>query len=192
SLMLRSPLDRLHLSYPDLASRLQTVAKQLQDASSNVPASQAPTSAPADLEHVGQLRRCLAKEYNDLLTETRKLSGFEDFLWPMKASTLVHATRNGPIVVINCHDTGCEALLILPGQDDIQHLPLPNFTKKQAQTVRLELGASLRRKGLRQHGVKIRLPPGFKNTIDSVLLTLWTDVVKPVLDFLGLTVRPKN
>ncbi|CAE6488857.1 unnamed protein product [Rhizoctonia solani] len=186
SIMLRSPLDQLHSFHPDLAVRVEAVAKQLSDASSESPTSQSPTSSSVDPEQVGQQRRRLAMEYSDLLAQTRKLPGFEDFLQPMRANALVHAARNGPIVVINCHKDYCDSLLILPGNDDIKHLPLPNFNQEKAQNARSELEISLRRKGLRQRGFKVRLPPGYKDGMSTVLLDLWKHVVEPVIDFLGL------
>ncbi|CAE6411139.1 unnamed protein product, partial [Rhizoctonia solani] len=186
SLMLRSPLDQLHSSHPELAVRLEAVAKQLYDAGSESSASRMPTSSSVDPEQVGQQRRRLAMQYNDLLVQARKLPGFEDFLQPMKADALVHAAQHGPIVVINCHKGHCDALLILPGNGAIRHLPLPNFSQEKAQKARSELETSLRRKGLRQRGVKEWLPSGYKDRISTVLLALWEDIVKPVLDFLGL------
>ncbi|KAG8681510.1 hypothetical protein FRC11_001028, partial [Ceratobasidium sp. 423] len=67
SLMLRSPLDHLRLSHPDLAARLQEVAKQLHDASSEFPASQVLSYGSVDPEQASRQRRRLAMEYNDLL-----------------------------------------------------------------------------------------------------------------------------
>ncbi|CAE6536023.1 unnamed protein product [Rhizoctonia solani] len=184
TLMLRSPVDELQTSHPDLAARLQEVSKQLHDAGTQSATSQTFSSNLVDREQVAQRRLRLAGEYNDLLAQTRKLPGFGDFLRPMKADRLVRAARSGPIVVINCHKNRCDALLILPGQGDVKLLPLPNFTAKKAQKARSELESSLRRKGLRQRGFKVRLPPGHKASIANVLLVLWKDVVKPVLDFL--------
>ncbi|KAG8701283.1 hypothetical protein FRC11_012291, partial [Ceratobasidium sp. 423] len=187
SLMLRAPLDQLHSSHPELAARLEAVSKQLDDASSAPPACQMFTSSSIDPEQVGRQRHLLAAEYDDILTDVHELPGFEDFLRPIKANVLVQVTRNGPVVVINCHEDHCDALLILPGEDDIKHLALPNFTEKKARNARSELERCLRRKGIRQRGFKPRQPPGSNDSISRVLLHLWEDVVKPILDFLGLS-----
>ncbi|KAJ1302099.1 hypothetical protein OPQ81_000930 [Rhizoctonia solani] len=186
TLLLRSPLDQLDSSHPELAIRLQSVSKQLHEASS-VPEVQALNSAP-NAEQIGQQRRRLAKEYNDLLTKVHKIPGFQDFLQPVKSAGLVRAARNGPVVVINCHRDRCDALIIIPGQTDIKHVPLHGFTEEKAQSARSGLETSLRRKGLRQRGVKLmHQQPEPKDCIQSVLLTLWKDVVKPILDFLEFT-----
>ena len=117
SLMLRSPLDQLHSSHSDLATRLESIAKQLYSFSFESLPIQAAPSDPITPEQAGQQRRRLALEYNSLLTQTRQLSGFETFLQPIKASQLMHAVRGGPVVVLNCHIDQCDALIILPGYD---------------------------------------------------------------------------
>ncbi|KAG8703763.1 hypothetical protein FRC11_010453, partial [Ceratobasidium sp. 423] len=187
NVMLRSPLDQLQPSYPKIAVRLQTVAKQLYEAGSKSQELRELSSDGITPEQAAQQHRRLAEEYNDLISEARKLPRFGDFLEPEKAAGLMRAARNGPIIVINCHTDRCDALLILPKQDKVTHLPLPNFTGEKALRARNEMVASLRRKGFRSRGFKIRQEPGAKRDIESVLATLWNDVVRPVLDFLGYT-----
>ncbi|KAG8728708.1 hypothetical protein FRC11_010367, partial [Ceratobasidium sp. 423] len=187
SLMLRSPLDHLHSSYADLASRLKSLSKQLHAASSESPASQSLDSGSVDLEHAGRHRRTLAKEYGDLLTQVRNLPGFEDFLQPMKANALVHAARYGPIVMVNCHNKRCDALIALPHQSNIHHLFLPDFNENKARNARSQIEESLRKQGLRERGVRVKQDPDQKDRFGSVLADLWTSIVKPVLDRLGYT-----
>ncbi|KAJ1300325.1 hypothetical protein OPQ81_005146 [Rhizoctonia solani] len=187
SLMLRSPPDKLQSSYPDLANRLQTVSTRLNHLSSEAHGARALIPGSVNQEQVGQQRRRLAKEYHELLAEIRKLPGFEDFLHPIKSHGLVRAARNGPIVVINCHEDFCDALIIMSGQDDIKHLSLPSFTKENAQNARSDLEASLRHKGLRHRGFKLLDQPKFQDRFSNVLLDLWKYIVKPILNFLGFT-----
>ncbi|KAG8726255.1 hypothetical protein FRC11_000499, partial [Ceratobasidium sp. 423] len=188
SLMLRSPLDQLRLSYPDLAARLEAVSKQLHDAGSELPTSQAPSYSSVDPEQAGRHRRRLARERDELLAQARGLPDYEDFLRPMKANALVRAARNGPIVVINCHEARCDALLVLP-QGGIEHLHLANFTEEKARNARSEIETSPGHQRQRERGV---WPIGKralerKDRIGSVLAILWRDIVKPVLDSLGYT-----
>ncbi|CAE6458196.1 unnamed protein product [Rhizoctonia solani] len=185
SLMLRSPLDQLHSCYPDLATQLQSVANQLDSSNFGNQPIQAVLVDPSTTEQAGQQRRRLAIEYNRLLTETRKLPGFETFLKPIQANTLVHAARDGPIVVINCHTDRCDALFILPGNEQVGHLALPNFTEENAKQARSDLDLSLRHHHLRERGVRVLGNSGYEDRIESVLSVLWTNLVKPVLNHLG-------
>ncbi|KAG8759646.1 hypothetical protein FRC11_001660 [Ceratobasidium sp. 423] len=114
SLMLRSPLDQLQVVDQDLSVRLQRIAKQLHHAASESRESGALASGSLTAEQVAQQHRRLAKEYDELLAQARKLPGFEDLLRPTKVDTLVRAVQNGPIAVINCHKDGCDALLLIP------------------------------------------------------------------------------
>ncbi|KAG8753888.1 hypothetical protein FRC11_007049 [Ceratobasidium sp. 423] len=192
NLMLRSPLDQLHVSHPTLATRLQTVANQLHRAGSESRESQA-LSGSITPEQVAQQHRRLAKEYDELISQARALPGFENFLQPLLASDLVKAARDGPIVAINCHNDRCDALVVLPGRDTIDHIPLPNFTGETAQCARLEMDKLVRNSRLRERGANRR--PLLDETFDfgTVLADLWDGVVKPILDFLGYTINdPKD
>jgi hypothetical protein len=141
-------------------------------------------------EQVAQQHSRMATDYNDLLCHVRTLPGFEDFLLPLKIKALVAAARHGPIAVINCDEHSCDALVILPGQDTITHIPLPNFDKQKARHIRFEMGKCLRNKRLRDGRVERRvLLQDQEEEFEIVLAALWHDVVKPILDHLGYTVR---
>ncbi|KAG8705465.1 hypothetical protein FRC11_009017, partial [Ceratobasidium sp. 423] len=185
SLMLRSPLDHLEVSHPELAAHLQEVAKQLHDAGSESSTLQILPSGSVDPEQAARKRRRLAKEYDDMLAKARQYPGFEDFLQPMKAERLVRVAQSGPIVVINCYAGCCDALLLLPGKDNISHIALPDFNAHKAKSARSQIQTFLSRKGIRERGVRIWTGPGQHDSFRSVLAALWNGIVKPVLDFLG-------
>ncbi|KEP45513.1 aromatic di-alanine and TPR containing protein [Rhizoctonia solani 123E] len=183
SLMLRSPLDQLYSSHPDLASQLESISSQLHTSSFNTCSPVA--SDPTTPEQVGQQRHRLATEYQSLLAQTRQIPGLETFLQPLKASKLISAVRNGPVVILNCHTDRCDALVIKPGHNQIAHLPLPNYTEQRARSARSELDASLGKQGLRQRGFKLMYQTNSEVSFERVLGTLWSDIVQPVLSHLG-------
>ncbi|GAB1528406.1 hypothetical protein RhiTH_011600 [Rhizoctonia solani] len=179
-LMLRSPLDNLASSRPDLAARLESITQQLHRASSESPESR---SVPPEHRHR------LITEYIDLIAHIRDLPGFGDFLLPTKVKDLLRAARNGPVVVINCHETRCDALLILPGNNRISHVALPNFTEQKARNARSEVEAWLRRGPIPER--KVRRPLQETDpAMGLVLSNLWYDAVKPVLNYLGYLNNP--
>ncbi|KAF8752340.1 TPR-like protein [Rhizoctonia solani] len=181
SLALRSPLDRLYKSHPDMAAQLRTISNALHQTDTESSASR--KLAPELKTSID--RHGLAVSYERLLTQIRTLDGFEDFLLPMKSDRLIDAARSGPVIVINCSERCCDALVVIPGQVTISHVHLPNFTKKKAQEARDKMEASLWNKNLRERGVRLIPVQGYKDGFASVLLDLWTDIVRPVLDFLG-------
>ncbi|KAJ1308109.1 hypothetical protein OPQ81_002171 [Rhizoctonia solani] len=186
-LRLISAPDQLFSSHPALASRLRSIAAQLHRASSESRESQALSTGSLTPEQVAKRQRQLAQEYNDMLTQARSLPGFEDFLQPMKANRIINAARYGPVVVINCHQDRCDALVIMPRQANISHIPLPNFTGEKAQYTRLEMEKLVRSSWPRERGTDRR--PVIEKTFDfeRVLTVLWYNFVKPVLDSLGYT-----
>ncbi|CAE6388547.1 unnamed protein product [Rhizoctonia solani] len=180
TLMLRSPLDDLEASHPVIAARLSLISKQLDQTNSGAPGSR------SDNDALG-LRYRLAREYTDLLTQARSLPGFEDFLRPPKATGLMRVARHGPVVVINCSEDDCDALVILPGQDRVGHVSLPGYTESKATHARSEIEQLLHNKGFRERGFKlkggrIKQPDP---DVGLVLADLWKDIVKPVLEYLG-------
>ncbi|CAE6448988.1 unnamed protein product [Rhizoctonia solani] len=80
SMMLRSPLDQLHTSYPELATRLQSISGQLHTHSFDSQPVLPAASDEITPEQVGQQRRHMASEYHNLLAHIRQLPGFESFL----------------------------------------------------------------------------------------------------------------
>ncbi|KAF8752266.1 TPR-like protein [Rhizoctonia solani] len=180
SLALRSPFDILHLSHPDLADQLQSVSRKLNQANSLSFASESATSNPEQRHH-------LARQYDGLLLRVRQLPGFEDFLQPTKVDGLVKAARFGPVIVINCEDNQCDALLVIPQSGDISHVPLPKFTATKAQQIRLEMERSAMNRRLGERGVERRPMQQEEVALETVLSDLWYSVVKPVLDHLGYT-----
>ncbi|CAE7230855.1 unnamed protein product [Rhizoctonia solani] len=180
SLMLCSPLDQLPSSDSHLATQLKAIAVQFYNSTSSE--IQVPSMT---LEQIGHQRIRLASQYQSLLAQIRRLPEFEDFLQPVKANKLSRVARNGPVVVVKCNTDCCDALFIMPGWDTIRYLALPDFNEQKAHQARSDLEAPLRYMNLRERGVKFLGQPVHKDQIGSVLLTLWRDIVKPVLDYLG-------
>ncbi|KAF8752036.1 TPR-like protein [Rhizoctonia solani] len=185
SLMLRSPLDDLKSSYPYLGNQLQEAAKRLRYASSDSPHMRNISEA-----NTLELRQHLARQYDELLAQVRNQAGFKNFLRPAKSDVLLHAARYGPIAVINCFEVHCDALLLIPGCEDIIHIPLPDFTGVKAHKFRSEMEKSIRSRRSNERGVERRPVKEEEVDFQSALSDLWYNIVKPVLDFLGYTNNP--
>ncbi|KAF8704671.1 TPR-like protein, partial [Rhizoctonia solani] len=185
--VLRAPIDELKSTYPDVASKLQDISSRLHAADFQESESQTGASV-LDMPHdqISQEHRRLGIEYNKLVTQIRMLPGFSDFLRPTKVQELVRAARYGPIVVLNCHKDQSDALLVLPGESTIKHVPLPGFTEDKARQTRCEMEKSLRSKERGRQPIKRRpIVPEGEEDFEWVLTTLWYDIVRPILQFLG-------
>ncbi|KAF6759104.1 CHAT domain-containing protein [Ephemerocybe angulata] len=191
---LRTPLDDLRLHDAELAERIADTAKQLEWAGVSRTASHLDMSLSEKIsvEEESRAHLDLAREWDDLLHRARAIPGFENFLEaPPCAALLQHLPDSGPIVVVNVHETRCDAIALLAGEAEPIHIPLPNFTLVKANIHWSDLGERLRFFGHR--GVRPRRRASEEHTgqdvLHGILLGLWVDVVKPILQALGFSRR---
>ncbi|KAI0083697.1 CHAT domain-containing protein [Irpex rosettiformis] len=196
-LQLRTPLDDLRQLHPQLADDLYYVSQALQHAaaspSGSLPLSTEAHKAQPSLKGHAQSSHTHALEYEELITQIRELDGFKDFLLPKTLSQLTGACASGPVVVLNLHNTRCDAL-VLSQPDHITHIPLPEFSRTHAVKLHKDLWSILAARNLRGRfrdsewydddnrgqdmpGNGVRNDPMFR-----VLGDLWNFVVKPILD----------
>ncbi|VDB91743.1 unnamed protein product [Peniophora sp. CBMAI 1063] len=196
-LSLRAPLDGLREQYPALADGLDEILCKLQrsvhasrssgrtssDATdSSLPSVTANTAAD---EH-----RMLVIDYNKILADLRKCTGFENFLQPLKFDDFVPVLEHldGPVVFINAHSSSCNALALFP-DGTIDHIPLTALTEDEARRLEKAWITSLSYANARERGVvsweKIRLVDR-KNSLGHVLARLWELIVCPILEALKL------
>jgi hypothetical protein len=183
TLELRTPLELLHSVDPSLADSLTQVAIELRDTSTRTP-----TPSPSRV-HAAQRHHRLAEQYEALVSRARLIPGFEDFLQHKRTSELVRAARTGPVVVINISSSRCDALVLLPGDHEITHIPLPDLSHNKLNEARTWIEQSLQHSDVRERGFRrVRPKDNGKNGFEDALALLWRDVAKPVLDALGFTV----
>ena len=194
-LRLRDSYKELSSAHPDHALRLRELSTALEHASATreVPLSGFNVRTEREMHRTSRLlekqaeeHHTLALERDKLLQEVRKLPGFERFLLHKEFSQLRASAHSGPVVMLNAAENRCDALIILSNVDHVIHVPLPNFNFKRSAGLQKMLDKLLgharsdERKG----------EPTTQGRIswESLLSTLWNDVVKPVLDALAFSV----
>ncbi|CEL57069.1 hypothetical protein RSOLAG1IB_08323 [Rhizoctonia solani AG-1 IB] len=192
-LQLRTPLDELRSVDPLLADKIASVANKLHSPSSQL--SIARSSYTRNLEQAAQEHRQTALEYEKLLSSARALPGFADFLRPKKAAELVDAPHSGPVVIVNTHESRCDALILLPKKSDVLHLPLSGLSYARVLGMRVYLERSLRFHNVRERELSRHIllenqseeeDDDFRNMLEA----LWIDLVKPVLAILNYLGKP--
>ncbi|THV02103.1 hypothetical protein K435DRAFT_571459, partial [Dendrothele bispora CBS 962.96] len=179
-LQLRTPLDELQQQDSDLADELLT----LDNAGTSNFQSFDLEIKHKSAEEEAQNHRKLAARYEELLQHIRELDGFGSFLRPKKFSELAPAARNGPVIIINVHDSGCDALVVCPSTDII-HVPLPMVSSGVAAKMHSDLVSFLKMCGVRD--CKPRQNPmnhdvnTFSLNFCEILHILWLLVAKPIL-----------
>jgi len=63
-------------------------------------------SEPTPGSNTVDRRMALAREWDELVEQVRKLEGFEDFLMPPKLETLLPAADRGPVVIAKTSTSG--------------------------------------------------------------------------------------
>ncbi|QRV97371.1 CHAT domain protein [Ceratobasidium sp. AG-Ba] len=182
TLQLRTPFDDLHLAYPELALRLQFISSQLDATVSRSVERPQNSRFLTDLTSESAKQHQLASERDYLLGEVRKLPGFTNFLEPLNSNDLKQAAQHGPIIVINTYHAQCDALIVLPGREDIIHVPLNKVQPDSLSQLVAEVHTSMRQRGSPEdaRGFTRQKP---QDTPLPVLM--WSGIVEPVLEALG-------
>ncbi|KAG9098706.1 hypothetical protein FRC06_006057 [Ceratobasidium sp. 370] len=186
-LQLRSPLDELRLVRPELAKELTGIANELQAAAALRPPIAGVTDEQHSNEFVAQRHRRLAERWESLVNQIQSLPGMNHILAPKVASQLVMAaqTRAIVVVVVSRDFSACCALVLRPKATEFDEIWLPNISYGKAARARdqLQREPSSAARGDRKFIVDTKSD----NRSHWVLNMLWTDVAKPVLDFLEYT-----
>jgi hypothetical protein len=107
----------------------------------------------------------------------------------------MNAAQSGPVVILNIARERCDALAILPGLDEVVHIPLPDLASQRITGIQYELRNILFSNGFRMRGEraakKVEDTDG-DEYCRQILAELWSGLVKPVLDSLALSVRTLN
>ncbi|KAG2120273.1 TPR-like protein [Suillus clintonianus] len=157
---LRSPLDELSLS-GDTGAALEKEFKQLSISLRSALDQSTGEQSP-------QIRQ-LTMQWNDVVSRIRMLPDFSRFLLPPLFSNLQKAAAEGPVIIVNASQYGCDALIILSAQDPV-HVPLDipqtevSELSSELQSLTEEFGAS---------DCQYRLV--------SILRKVWDRVVDPVV-----------
>ncbi|KAJ7828707.1 CHAT domain-containing protein [Mycena leptocephala] len=187
-LNLRTPVDELRNSHPDLATELVSLSTSLETAGTQSHAA-ADATKPQSLQSIAKKSHALALERSHVLQQIRELPGFERFLLPKPISELSPAAQKGPVAILNTSAYGCDALILLPGLvDEVIHVPLSDFTLLNAQVLAKVLASIVGTSGRsdRLHGsIEGDMAPD--DIISYILFELWSKIVRPVLNALAIT-----
>jgi len=192
-LQMRTPLEALYLEYPQYCRRLKEISHQLE----SVPTYQdiTPRIVQGRVKYSSDklsLYQALAFEREELITTIRTLPKFSDFMGSITFEEIQRIIRSeGPLVMINLSQKGCDALIV--SLNEIDHLSLLQFTWKKAEDSVTSLTNLLHHMKIDQRatrGVGLIYSTALNPDVifKDILSQLWNDVAKPILNHLGITV----
>ncbi|KAJ7937990.1 CHAT domain-containing protein [Mycena leptocephala] len=185
---LRTPVDELRNNHPDLATELVSLPTSLETAGTRSNAGDNAIN-PQSLQSIAKQSHDLALERNRVLQQIRELPGFEGFLLSKPISELSLAAKMGPVAIINISEYGCDALILLPGlADEVIHVPLRDFTIREAQTLAKSLASIVGTPGRSDRLAGCHEGDMAPDEIFSIILAeLWVKIVQPVLNGIAIT-----
>ncbi|CUA76242.1 Nesprin-2 [Rhizoctonia solani] len=185
-LQLQTPLQTLK-AYKD--SKAQAYAKRLEEILMRLQLEEDSSLASTDEPYHEDLG--LQGRYQRVLKDIRGLSGpFTNFMRPKEPEDFVKAARKGPAVVINVHESRCDALIVHPmsSKGKIDSVELDRLTPERAREMQRIVNQTLKdlssphgvgQKGQDRQQWKIdRLNQELKDQLKR----LWDWVVYPVLE----------
>ncbi|KAJ7737592.1 CHAT domain-containing protein [Mycena maculata] len=214
ALHLRTPLNRLESSHPDLASRIAALARELEQASfretrRNLSPDTQDNAISIELEGA----RChrLNRDWDEAINSVQMLPGFEDFMRPKGIMALKRAAVHGPIAILNAGKSSGHALLVTP-LGEVQCVPLPHISQPSViwlvkilqalsgSTFDIVEFITKHSRGenttdwafmeARLLGGPEVLDPTSNNAFQGLLGILWEVIVKPIIDALNLKKSP--
>ncbi|KAG1778190.1 CHAT domain-containing protein [Suillus placidus] len=161
---LRTPLDSLQ-TRGDHAAALMKKFRDLSSLLDKPPANYPEATPRVNVEAEETRYRRLVEDWNIAVEDIRKIEGFSRFLLPPLFSDLQDAARDGPIVMLIASELSCDAIII-PHKQPPTSIQLPtNLEKLQTLVVKLQRTSN--------------------PALTKVLMELWDDVVRPVVENLG-------
>lgn len=189
---LRTSVDMLRIYDASLADSFLAALRALESLGSRSSPEASTSIIAQQIQSEDKVHRHakLAQEWTQLLDKIHGIPEFQDFLRPPRAiDILSQLPPDGPVIVINVHNSRCDALVLIHGKDDALHIPLEDFTYEKAENARNDLCEYLEFNGYRMrsnHTIKTTVP--HPAVLEHILRELWTDVVRPILKVLGYSV----
>ncbi|KAG1831952.1 CHAT domain-containing protein [Suillus subalutaceus] len=168
---LRTPLEDLESTSPELARKLSELRKSLSDAQG----SAASTDRAAADRTATEYRR-LTRQWDAAVAEIRNLRAFSRFLLPLLYEDLQAAARQGPVIIFIASQYSCSAIIV-PTSGEPHHVPLPSVTLTDLNNLKDRFARAIRHASTM--GPKVP-----RNDLIVLLRTVWNEIMLPIINVL--------
>ncbi|PVF99208.1 hypothetical protein CPB86DRAFT_796783 [Serendipita vermifera] len=178
-LNLRTPVDELRKTHPELADRFWAISREIQDPiEQDLVSTRTETSQP---EWVASRRRELSIEWDKLIEEIRRVPKFNTFLRAKRFEELSDVAQDGPVVILNADESRCDALVLIQneGKASINHIPLKTLSYKTCVQLFEKLKTLLSRAGVRTRNLRVHewvAASPSEGEFKNILSILWKHV----------------
>ncbi|KAG1775486.1 CHAT domain-containing protein [Suillus placidus] len=176
---LRTPLEDLESTSPELAHKLTELSKRLAGAQASAGSTDRAAADRAATEY-----RRLTRQWEAAVAEIRDLRAFSRFLLPPMYEDLQAAAHQGPVIILIASQYSCSAIIV-PTSGDPHHVPLPSIALADLKTLKDRFTRAIRHAS--------RMNPAESRTDLIVLLrTVWDKIMLPIVKVLEHVLKLKR
>ncbi|KAG1878090.1 CHAT domain-containing protein [Suillus subalutaceus] len=168
---LRTPLDDLESTSPELARKFSELSRCLSDAQG---AAVGTDRAAVDRGET-QYRR-LTEQWGAVVVEIRNLEGFSRFLLSPSYEDLQAAARHGPVIILIASQYSCSALVV-PTSGEHHHVHFPDITLTHLKRLKADFAKAIKQ------AVGMR-PQERRKDLQELLRIVWDKIMLPIVNVL--------
>lgn len=196
-LRIRDDLSPLRAADSTLAADFERLRDELDrlDAAESAPLPMADTTAVGDA-HIRaaagrrrERRQEVVREFTAVVERIQNTPGFTGFLGPVSADVLRTAAADGPVVVVNVSQYGCDALLLTAA--GLRHVPLQDLRADQLDQMALDFHRQVLRAG--DSSTSRADAADAEDQLAHILDRLWRTIADPIvstMDRMGALTGP--
>ncbi|KAG1882815.1 CHAT domain-containing protein [Suillus subluteus] len=176
---LRTPLEDLDFTNPNLAHKFSELSKCLSETQGPAVSTDRAAADRAETQY-----RKLTEQWGAVVAEIRDLKGFSRFLLPPMYEDLQAAARHGPVIILVASQYSCSAIIV-PTSGDPHHVPLASITLTDLNNLKDRFARAIRQSS--------RMRPAESRT-DLIVLsrTIWEEIMLPIVNVLEHVLKLKR
>ncbi|KAG1823763.1 CHAT domain-containing protein [Suillus subaureus] len=176
---LRTPLEDLTSTSPQLAQKLLELSKHLSHAQ-----GAAGSAGPAAADQAATEYRRLTRQWEAAVAEIRGLQAFSRFLLPPSYEYLQAAARQGPVIILIASQYSCSAIIVSTSGDP-HHVSLPSISLTELNNLKDRFARAIRH-------ASIMGPKVPRNDLIVLLRTVWDAIMLPIVNVLENVLELKH
>ncbi|KAG2366280.1 CHAT domain-containing protein [Suillus spraguei] len=176
---LRTPLEDLMSTNPNIAHKFSELSKRLADIQGSTGSADRATADRAAMQY-----RRLQEEWGAVVAKIRDLKGFSRFLLPPSYEDLQAAARHGPVIIFIASKYSCSAIIV-PTSGEPHNVPLPSITLTELKNLKDRFARAIR--DASTLGPKVP-----RNDLIVLLRTVWDEIMLPIVNVLEHVLNLKH
>ncbi|KAG1726901.1 CHAT domain-containing protein [Suillus occidentalis] len=176
---LRTPLEDLESTSPELAREVSDLNKRLAGAQGS-----ASSTDRAAADRAATKYRALTRQWEAAVAEIRNLKDFSRFLLPPAYEDLHAAARHGPVIILLASKYSCGAIIV-PTSGEPHHVPLPSIALADLTILKDRFTRAIR------HASRMN-PKETRTDLIVLLRIVWEEIMLPIVNVLENVLKLKR